>query len=726
MASIVPGYEYDIFISYRQKDNRGDRWVSEFVNALKIELESTVKEDISIYFDINPCDGLLETHDVNASLREKLKCLIFIPIISHTYCDSKSFAWQHELAVFNKMAKEDQFGRDIRLAGGNVASRILPVKIHDLDEQDKTLLENELGGVLRCIEFIYKSAGVNRPLMAVEDHPRDNLNKTYYRDQINKLANAIKEIITAINKNNKQGGEHPKELVAAKAVKQTYLKPKFILASLLALILIVLGITFIPEFLKPSESIVKTIAVLPLENMSDDKENDWFGDAMTDEIIVQLYKIKQFTVRSRTSIMQYKETNKTGKVIGRELKVNYLIEGSAQRFKDMVRIRVQLIYASTDNHIWGETYEAKWEDILSVQREIARQIADKLQTVLTPEEKELIEKTPTKDPEAYNSYLQGRFFWNKRTKEGLRKSLEYFEKSIAEDPDYALAYAGLADSYCILAWWGWYPRVEGYARAKKFALSALDIDENLSEAHAILGDVLCWGEWKWEEASKELKLATELNQNYATAHQYYSEFLDIIGENDEARVQINMALELDPFSTAINATSSLYYYNEGKIEESLNACRKTLEINSDYVWAYWQSFYVYVRLGEDLKAAEALRQFMLRDTMTMKIANSVIDVYNRAGINGVLNWLIELQLKNPAANLYTAKWYAMLGKKKEALDRLNQALKARLSGIQEINILPDEIPRIYNSPDFDNLRLEPGFKTIMKKMRLSEYSNHHK
>src|SRR5665811_295421 len=180
MASIIPGYEYDIFISYRQKDNKHDGWVTEFVNNLKGELESTFKEEISVYFDINPHDGLLETHDVNASLKEKLKCLIFIPVISQTYCDSKSFAWQHEFCAFNKLAKEDQFGRDIKLASGNIASRMLPVKIHDIDTEDNILLENELGGVLRSIEFIYKSAGVNRPLRSNEDHPRDNLNKTYY------------------------------------------------------------------------------------------------------------------------------------------------------------------------------------------------------------------------------------------------------------------------------------------------------------------------------------------------------------------------------------------------------------------------------------------------------------------------------------------------------------------------------------------------------------------
>src|SRR5665811_170326 len=148
MASLIPGYEYDIFISYRQKDNKHDGWVTEFVDNLKGELESTFKEEISVYFDINPHDGLLETHDVNASLKEKLRCLVFVPIISRTYCDPKSFAWEHEFCAFNKLAKEEKSGRDIKLSNGNVASRILPVKIHELDVEDKALLENELDGVL--------------------------------------------------------------------------------------------------------------------------------------------------------------------------------------------------------------------------------------------------------------------------------------------------------------------------------------------------------------------------------------------------------------------------------------------------------------------------------------------------------------------------------------------------------------------------------------------------
>src|SRR5882762_5670639 len=197
MPSQINGYEYDIFISYRHNDNRSG-WVTEFVKALQEELAATIKEPVSVYFDENPHDGLLETHNVDKSLEGKLKCLVLIPIISQTYCDPKSFAWQHELCAFNKLAQDDLYGRDIKLSNGNVASRILPVKIHDLDAEDKAIIENEIRGALRAIEFIFRSDGVNRPLFGHEEHSHDNLNKTFYRDQVNKVANAIKEIIAGV------------------------------------------------------------------------------------------------------------------------------------------------------------------------------------------------------------------------------------------------------------------------------------------------------------------------------------------------------------------------------------------------------------------------------------------------------------------------------------------------------------------------------------------------
>ena len=191
MASLIEGYNYDIFISYRQKDNKHDGWVTEFVENLKGELESTFKEEVSVYFDENPHDRLQESHDVEKSLEGKLKCLILVPVVSQTYCDPKSYAWQSEFIPFIRLVENDSFGKDIKLRSGNVASRILPVRIHDLEEEDTRLFEKETGSVLRAIDFVFTtSSGVNRPLTP-SDNPDKNLNKTLYRDQVNKVAGAI-------------------------------------------------------------------------------------------------------------------------------------------------------------------------------------------------------------------------------------------------------------------------------------------------------------------------------------------------------------------------------------------------------------------------------------------------------------------------------------------------------------------------------------------------------
>jgi hypothetical protein len=196
MSSLIAGFEYDIFISYRQKDNKGDKWISKFVDALKTELEATFKEDVSVYFDENPHDRLQETHNVDKSLEGKLKCLIFIPILSQTYCDPNSYAWKYEFLSFLRMLENDNFGKDVRLRNGNVASRILPIRIHDLESEDIKMFEKETGCVVRALDFVFKtSTGVSRPLKDTEDHPQDNLNKIFYGDQINKVGHAIKEII---------------------------------------------------------------------------------------------------------------------------------------------------------------------------------------------------------------------------------------------------------------------------------------------------------------------------------------------------------------------------------------------------------------------------------------------------------------------------------------------------------------------------------------------------
>jgi TolB-like protein len=492
-----------------------------------------------------------------------------------------------------------------------------------------------------------------------------------------------------------------------------------LLSGLLLVVTIVIGALFVFNIIgggEQNKEPEKSIAVLPFENLSSDEEQAWFSDGITDIIINQLAKISDLRVLSRTSTLKYeeKEEKKSIPEIGEELGVNYLIEGTVQRQENKMRISVQLIRALNEGHVWSEVYDREWKDIFDVQSDIAQRIAEELKTVLTPEEKELVEKSQTENPEAYNLYLQGRFFWFKRTEEGLKKSIEYFEKSAAIDPDYALAYAGLANAYFIQAWWGWHPLLEGWAKAKEFALKAIDIDKNLGEAHAILGELLSFYEWKWEEARKEFLIAIDLNPNYSDAHLYYTELLDILRENDKAREQVNLAMKLDPLFFMWHSVSSMLYYNEGKLNESLDECRKTLELEPNYLSIYWTYFYVYIKQDENLKAIETLQKIMPMDTLTARNANMVKDIYNKSGMNGIFEWLIELELKSADPSpMSLARWYANLDKKDESLDWLEKAFDEHQRSI----------PRINNNPDFDIVRSEPRFQAMIKKMGLSEYAN---
>ncbi|HTE28886.1 MAG TPA: hypothetical protein VK666_00820 [Chryseolinea sp.] len=392
MSSLLLAFEYDIFISYRHKDNKYDGWVSEFVANLKKELEATLKDDVSIYFDENLHDGLLETHLVDKSLEGKLKCLVFIPIISQTYCDPKSFAWQHELCAFNKMARQDQFGRDIKLRNGNVASRILPIKIHDIDAEDKALLESELDGVLRAIEFIFKSAGVNRPLRANEDHPHDNLNKTFYRDQINKLANAIKEIIECLIhpqqgpliKDNETSIKiaSPASVFSANPTRK---KRWSLIVTAVTVVILISYFIFQSNFQNgnaPFEAPGKSIAVLPFENLSGDKGQEYFSDGIAEEILNALAKLKDLKVAGRRSSFRFKSTAVDLQEVGEKLKVSNVLEGTVRRQGDRVKISVRLLNVEDGYQLWSEQFESTLKDMFKIQEEIAVTISQRLKITL--------------------------------------------------------------------------------------------------------------------------------------------------------------------------------------------------------------------------------------------------------------------------------------------------------------------------------------------------------
>jgi TolB-like protein/Tfp pilus assembly protein PilF len=581
MASIIPGYNYDIFVSYRQKDNKYDGWVTEFVDNLKKELEATFKEDLSVYFDINPHDGLLETHDVDASLKEKLKCLVFIPVISQTYCDPKAFAWGHEFCAFNELAKEDQLGRDIRLGSGNVASRILPVRIHELDKEDKILLENELGTVLRSIEFIFKSAGVNRPLRANEDNPQDNLNKTFYRDQINKVANAVKEIITAIKRSGQDDGTVSVNTELPKLRKLKKLKPQFVMIAALVLILIVAGYFFIPKLFKYSLTDEKSVAVLPFENLSSN-EQEWFSDGISDIIINQLSKISGLRVIGRTSTLKYKDDKKTIQEIGKELGVSYVIEGTVQKQEDKIRVSVQMVRVRNEDHVWSEFYDKEWKDIFNIQTDIAENIANNLETILTPEERNQIEHIGTDNPEAYRLFKIGDFLMTRLNESDFYKAIDNYQQAIALDPDFAQAYARMASAYFELTMWDVpEPDITLIPRARDYALQSLKIDNNLGEPYFILAAIKYIHEFDFSGADQDFKKGMELSPDYVWGRLNYANYLTMMNRISESVSISRQTMKLNPQDPWPYLELGFALAQEGRYKEALENYNKHRELSHD-------------------------------------------------------------------------------------------------------------------------------------------------
>jgi len=558
MSSIIKGYNYDIFISYRQKDNKGDMWVSEFVAALKTELESTFKEEIGVYFDINPHDGLLETHDVDESLKEKLKCLVFIPIISRTYCDPKSFAWEHEFKAFVEQTSSDQYGLKVKLPNGNVESRVLPVQIHDLDYEDIRLYVSILGGVIRGVEFIYKEPGVNKPLVS-EDDEKKNLNNTKYRIQINKVANAIKEIIAGL-----------KNPISSSPLKEGFIQET--------------------RLNKQKNS----IAVLPFQDMSPRKDQEYFCDGITEEIINSLAHVGSLKVIARTSAFMFKDKYEDIREIGKKLGVETLVEGSVRKDDNQLRITAQLIKVADGSHLWSEAYNREMKDVFAIQEEISQAILDNLKVKLIAEESVEMLKRHTESLEAYNFYLAGSYYWQTMTAEGFKKAFEQFGQALQKDPNYALAYTGLASIYVASSYYGNIRPNEAYPKAIEFTKMALKIDNTLAEALALLGFINFNYYWNWKKAEIYFKQALQKNSNSTIGHLHYSMFLTCIGRHEEAISEAKKAQELDPLSLYTNAHVSLILCWASYFDEAMEVARKTITMNPNYynshrmlAIAYW-------------------------------------------------------------------------------------------------------------------------------------------
>jgi TolB-like protein len=521
MASLIEGYQYDIFISYRQKDNKHDGWVTEFVNNLKGELESTFKEEISVYFDRNPHDGLLDTHDVSASVKEKLKCLIFIPIISRTYCDPKSFAWEYEFRAFVEKASNDVFGLKIKLPNGNVVSRVFPILIHDLEADDIQLCQSILDGAIRGVEFIYKESGVNRSLSPKDDE-RKNQNGTIYRNQINKVALALKEAISALK------GEPAKFVTHHNLVHGTNEN------------------TAIPE---------KSIIVLPFENLSPDPHQEYFSDGLTEEVISDLSLIPDLLVISRSSAMTFKGGKNTIKEIAEKVNVRYVLEGSVRKAANNLRITAQLIDSKNDAHIWAEKYSGTLDDIFDIQEKVSKSIFKALKVKLTPEENYRIDERPIDNFSAFEYYLKARAEVLMLTEDAISRAIQYLNNALEMIGENALLYSGMAFAYLQMVNIG-AKHDEFLAMAEDYARKAVSLDPELAKAHATLGWVLMWSNPR--AANQHLKKAYAISPNDQMVLQgvlvYYIQETGKISEASRLNERLN---RVDPFDFGTKESISI-------------------------------------------------------------------------------------------------------------------------------------------------------------------------
>jgi TolB-like protein/DNA-binding winged helix-turn-helix (wHTH) protein/Tfp pilus assembly protein PilF len=486
---------------------------------------------------------------------------------------------------------------------------------------------------------------------------------------------------------------------------------RVIVALALVVSLLILAVLLIHPRGRPPMGI-HSLAVLPLDNLSGDASQNYFADGMTDELITDLAQISALRVISRTSVMVYKGARKPLPQIARELNVDAVVEGTVLRSGDQVRITAQLIEASTDKHLWSQSYEGELRDTLALQNRVAGAIADQIRINLTPREQAALKSAKAVNPEAYQSYLKGRYFWNKRTADGLKAALAYFNQAIEEDPKYAKAYSGLADTYALLGDWqyGVMSTKEALPKAKAAAIKALELDSSLSEAHTSLGYSLRAFDWDFDSAGKEFQRAIEINPGYATAHHWNAMNLGLLGRPKDALVEMRKAENLDPLSLIINADLAEFLLLTHSYDESLKQSRKIIEMDSTFAIGHKQLGDAYLLKQMDKEAVAELQiAVRLSGGSPICIADLARAYVASGKMNEAARLLSDLK-KSSNAGLANAPQiamiYASMGDNDQAMHWLERAFEERFN------------PSILLRSGFDSLRLDPRFEELMRRIGL--------
>lgn len=482
-------------------------------------------------------------------------------------------------------------------------------------------------------------------------------------------------------------------------------------AAVISLLLLASSFLYV-RYLHPAPTQIKSIAVLPLQNLSTDPEQEYFADGMTDELITDLAKIHRLRVISRTSIMRYKGTLKSLPEIAHELNVDAVVEGTMLRSANRVRIRVQLIDARTDGHLWAEVYERDQRDTLSLQNEVASAIAGHINLELAPQSPASLPTVHQPSFEAYSAYLKGRYEWNKRTPASLTKSIQYFQLAIEQDPNYALAHQGLAEAYSVMNDYDVLAPKESYSKAKSEALKALELDDTLGEAHATLASVKEDLEWDWAGADREFQRAIELSPSDATAHQWYSEYLLRVGRIEEGVAEIQRAAELDPGSPLMNAEVGGAFYWARRYDDSIDQLRKSIAMEPNFSYAHSWLGFAYLQKGMH---SEAVGEFQKAVDVSGGASTFLAALGHAYGLAGqkeqgrsIIQKLNAVSRQSYVSPYDMAIIYTGMGDKDQAIHWLEVGYKLHDPALDMLKV----------EPALDSLRSDNRFQDLIRRVGL--------
>ncbi len=463
---------------------------------------------------------------------------------------------------------------------------------------------------------------------------------------------------------------------------------------------------------RPPRKAFDSLAVLPFENTGSDPDAEYFSDGITESIIHTVSEFPKIRVMARSTVFRYKGQVTDPLAVGRQLNVRAVLTGRVLQRGESLIIGTELVDATDGSRLWGKNYQRPMQDIFAVQEEIAREISENLRLRLTGREKKRLAKRHTENREAYQLYLKGRFFWNKRTEENIRKGIEYFRQAIEADPTYAVAYAGLAECYLPLGYWGYLPPGEAFPKVKAWALKALEIDDRLAEAHCPLGGMLTIYERDLESGERELQRAIELNPNYPRAHQVYGELLTWLGEFDAAAGQFRLALELDPLSAILHLGDAQVSYFARRYEEAIQTCRKSLEIEPTFHGTHYMLGLVSAQIGRFEDAVEHLQKSLELVRGSAMIQAALGGVYalfgKEAEARNILQALERLTDERYVSAYSFAQIHAGLGDRQGTLLWLERANEERSARMVFLNV----------DLAFDPLRADPQFQDLLRRARL--------